>query len=389
MSERRKIGVVTGSRAEYGYLKPLLKRINDTPNLDLLLYVTGAHLLKEYGESIKEIKKEKFKNLKIINMKMKKDNTHYDIAVSISEGIKNFAKTFQEERPEILVVFGDRIEAFSAAVAASAMNLIIAHIGGGEVGLGDIDDNLRHAITKLAHLHFVSTALSKKRVLNLGEEEWRVFHVGTLTLDIIFGEKLLSKKELSKLYFFSSEPIMLVCFHPLTTETEEAMNQFRELMGAVEKVINEKNMQLVIIYPNPYPGSYQILEDIRRRRNKRVFVFDNIPHLHFLSLMACSKVFVGNSSSGIIEAPSLGLPYVCVGKRQKGRECADNVIFVEDFEKEKIKKAIKKALLDKKFLQKVKKRETPYGDGRTSERIVKVLSTIKIDKRLLQKRITY
>jgi len=387
---RRKIAVITGTRAEYSYLKPLISAIKDDSDLELMLYVTGMHLLKEYGYTIQEIIKDGFEIKRTIDMGVKSKNTDLDLAVSIGKGIIEFAKAFKEDKPDIVVVFGDRIEPFAATVAAVAMNIPVAHIGGGDVALGDIDDSLRHAITKLAHLHFTSTKLSKERVLKLGEEPWRVFHVGALCLDTILNTELIPKNTLFKKYNLPDKPFILVSYHPVTTEWKEAVEQIHTVLDAVITVAIKENMEVVVIYPNAYPGGYEMVEFLRdfATKYRNVHIFKNLPHIEYISLLSYSSVFVGNSSSGIIEAPSLGIPYVCVGIRQQGRERAKNVIDVK-CDKEEIIKAIEKALYDKEFLSIVKRCESPYGDGKASKRIIDVLKKIKIDKKLLQKKMTY
>jgi GDP/UDP-N,N'-diacetylbacillosamine 2-epimerase (hydrolysing) len=385
----RRIGVVTGARAEYGYLKALINEIIRHPQMELLLYVTGLHLVREFGDTLQEIMKDGFKITKIVDMEMKPKNTDYDMAISVGKGVMRFADAFIENRPEILTVFGDRIEALAAVVVAASMNIPIAHIGGGEVGLGDIDDNIRHAITKFAHLHFTSSQQSMERVLKLGEESWRVFHAGALSLDTILKSKLLLKKDLSSKYSLPYRPFILVCYHPLTTQWQQAEEQMKTVMAAVAEIAKEENIEIVIIYPSAYPGGHEIVDVIREYgAYENTHVFSSIPHLDYLSLMSQSSVLVGNSSSGIIEAPSLGIPYVCIGARQEGRERASNVIDVA-CEKEAIAWGIKKALSDEEFLGVVKKCESPYGDGSASKRIVDVLSKVKIDEKLLQKRTTY
>jgi UDP-N-acetylglucosamine 2-epimerase (non-hydrolysing)/GDP/UDP-N,N'-diacetylbacillosamine 2-epimerase (hydrolysing) len=386
----RKIAIVTGARAEYGYLKPLMKKVQEHTELELLLYVTGMHLLKEYGNTIQEIENDGFKIAKTIDMDVKVDNTNFDMTVSIGMGVMGFANAFKEDNPDIVVVFGDRIEPFTAAIAAISMNIPVAHIEGGDVGLGDIDDNLRHAITKLAHLHFTSSTLSKERVLKLGEEDWRVFKVGALSLDTILNEKLLSKNDLCRKYNLPDKPLILISYHPVTTEWQEAERQMKLVVRSAVAVANEEDMEIAIIYPNAYPGGFQIIKAIKNamQKSKNIHAFENLPHHDYISLMAITSVFVGNSSSGIVEAPSLGIPYVCIGTRQEGRERAKNVIDV-GYNRGEITAGIRRALSDKDFLDTVKKCESPYGDGKASGRIVKVLSSVKIDKKLLQKRITY
>lgn len=387
---KRKIGIITGSRAEYGYLKLLIKGVEESLELKLLLYVTGMHLLKECGDTIQEIKKDGFRIAETIDMSTKIGGTNYDLALSIGRGITEFANVFQQDNPEIIVVFGDRVEPFAAAIAAVSMNIPVAHISGGEVGLGDIDDNLRHAITKLAHLHFTSSNQSKKRILNLGEESWRVFKVGALCLDTILSKKLLTKKDLCVKYTISNKPLILISYHPVTTEWLDAKKQMETVMNSAIEIANKESMEIIVIYPNIYPGGLKIINAIKKfaRQNKNIQVFKNLPYLDYISLMANSSVLVGNTSSGIIEAPSLGIPYVCVGTRQQGRERANNVIET-GYSKNEIMTAIKKALFDKNFLSTVKKNKSPYGEGRASQKIIKVLTKVKINKELLQKKITY
>jgi GDP/UDP-N,N'-diacetylbacillosamine 2-epimerase (hydrolysing) len=384
----KKIAVVTGTRAEYSYLRPLIEKIEKDSELDLLLYVTGMHLLEEYGNTVEEIKKD-FEIKEIIDMKEKKNAELINMPLSISEGIKGFAQVFEKDKPEMVVVFGDRIEPFATAIAAISMNIPIAHIHGGDKASADLDNNLRYALTKLSHLHFPATEKSKKRILNLGEEPWRVFNVGSLTLDVILNQELISKEELIKKYSLQDKKILLILNHPTLTEYESSKAQMKSLLKSAMSVAEEKNMQIIIIYPNAYPGGFKIIEEIQKNLNKEnLFSFENLPSLDYLSLLKSSSVFVGNSSSGIIEAPSLGTPYVCIGKRQRGRERAKNVIEV-NYDGEEISNAIKKALEDKEFLEKVKKCESPYGSGKTSESIIKVLKEIKLDKRLIEKEITY
>jgi len=386
----RKIAVVTGTRAEYSYLRPLMRKINESSELKLLVYVTGMHLLKEYGNTIDEIIKDGFKIDKKIDMMMKFDNTLYDMAISIGQGICGFANVLKEDKPDILIVFGDRVEAFAAAIAAAAMGIPIGHINGGDVGQGEIDNDLRHAITKLSHLHFTASNKSTERVLKLGEEKWRVFHVGSLSLDTIFNIQLLSKMDLCKKYSLKDKNLILLLYHPNRIEWVEAADQMKLVVNAVATVAAENDLEIIILYPNAYPGGAQIIGVIREflKTEKNVKIFENLPHIDYLSLLKASSVFIGNSSSGIIEAPSLGVPYVCIGTRQLNRERANNVIDV-GYNKKEIIEGLRKALFDVTFINLVKKRESPYGDGKTSEKIVKILSEIQINKDLMQKKLTY
>ena len=387
---KRKIAVVTGSRAEYGYLRPLMKKIKDDEELEFILYITGMHLVKEYGNTLEEIKRDGFEITGTVNMEIKVDNSPYDFAASIGKGIIGFAEILKKNTLDIIIVFGDRTEPFAAAVAASTMNIPVVHINGGDIGLGDIDNNIRHAITKFSHLHFTASKKSMERILKLGEEEWRVYHVGALSLDTILNEKLLSKDDLCKKYNIFNIPYILLSYHPISSEWEEAESQIRLVMEAVNAIAKQENLGIIITYPSAYPGGYQIIQVIKEysNKNQNILLFENFPHIHYVSLMKNSALFVGNSSSGIIEAPSLGIPYVCVGERQYGRERAKNVIDVS-YKKEEIINSIKKALFDQEFLNEVKKCESPYGDGTASQKIVNLLRKIKIDNKLIKKKMTY
>jgi UDP-hydrolysing UDP-N-acetyl-D-glucosamine 2-epimerase len=386
----KKIAVVTGTRAEYGYLKPLIEKIKNNPNFSLMLYVTGMHLIKEYGNTIDEIKKDGFQIKSIVDMEMKENNSLSDLANSIGKGISEFSKIFEKDKPDLLVIFGDRVEPFAAAVSAIVMNIPIAHIHGGDKAFADLDNNLRYSLTKLSHIHFPPTEQSKNRILKLGEEEWRVYKVGSLSLDTILNKPLLKKEEMFKKYNIPNKKLMLIIYHPVTTEFKEASMQMRLILDLSNKIAEKEDMEIVIIYPNAYPGGFDIIQEIKRlmKENERIHVFENLPILEYISILANSSVFIGNSSSGIIEAPSLGIPYVCIGTRQQGRERGKNVIDV-DFSESNITSAIDKALHDQEFLKEVQKKENPFGDGKASERIINFLKEIKLNKKLIQKKITY
>jgi len=385
-----KIGIVTGTRAEYGYFRPLLSAIEQDPRLDLRLYVTGMHLIEEYGNTIQEIERDGYSIADVVDMGSKAMTSDYEQAKSVGKGVVEFANSFNKERPDIVIVLGDRTEAFAAATAATIMNIPVGHIAGGEVGFGDIDHVLRHAITKLAHLHFVQSKKSKERVLKLGEEPWRVVNTGSLTLDTITQSKLSSKEEISQKYDFPQDPYILVAYHPTTTEWKQSRSQIEVVLESVARVSEKHSMGIVIIYPNDYPGGTEILGKIKEFTGTKSWlkVFANLPHLDYISLMKESAVFVGNSSSGIIEAPSLGVAYVCVGTRQKERERARNVIDV-GYDSKEIIAAIENAIEDDKFLKIVKTCKTPYGDGTASQRIIETLVKLDYDLKLLQKKMTY
>lgn len=384
MKRMKKIAVITGTRAEYGILKPVLSEIDKHPDLDLSLVVIGMHLLKEFGYTIKEIEKDGFK----IEAKIEglyDEDSRIDMAKSIGKGIIKLSEALDKVKPDILLLLGDRGEMLAGAIAATYMNILIAHIHGGEVS-GNVDEPVRHAITKLAHIHFSATKESVNRIIKMGEDPSNVFVVGAPGLDTILNENLIGPAELSKKYNLDlSKPILLVVQHPVTTEVEDAPDQIRETLEA----LSELKYQTILIYPNADAGGRKMIEMIKKyEKYPFIKTFKSIPHKEYLSLMKIASVMVGNSSSGIIEAPSFGLPVINIGSRQEGRERAENVIDV-DYDKEQIKTAIKKALYDKTFKEKVKNCKNPYGDGKAGARIADILSKIKIDKKLLQKRLTY
>ena len=267
------------------------------------------------------------------------------------------------------------------------MNIPIAHVEGGDRVTGNVDDYVRHAVTKLAHVHFASTENNKKRIIRMGEEPWRVHNAGNLGLDkyrIIRDMPIGRLKEILN-FDIAKRPLLVVIHNPLSTESEKAGWQTKVIMKAIDRL----KLQTIVIHPNSDAGCLEIMKEINAYAPRKfIKIFKNLPKEIFVNLMRHCDCLVGNSSCGILEAPLLKVPAVNIGMRQEGREHAGNVIFTDYGEKE-IERAIKKALYDKKFRKSLKKCKNPYGDSRAAERIVRVLSGIKLDKKLLQKRITY
>jgi UDP-N-acetylglucosamine 2-epimerase (non-hydrolysing)/GDP/UDP-N,N'-diacetylbacillosamine 2-epimerase (hydrolysing) len=380
----RKVAVVTGTRAEYGILKPVLRAIKSHPRLNLILIVTGMHLSKEFGYTIKEIIKDGFKIDAKVEM-LHKEDTRAAMAKSIGKCVIKMTEVLEKTKPDLLVLLGDRAEMLAGAVAASYMGIPIAHLHGGEVS-GSIDDSIRHAITKLAHIHFPATQRSAERIIKMGEDPSRVFVVGAPALDTILNEKLPEPAELSRKYGVDlSKPILLVLQHSVVTECEDAADQIKETLEAIV----ELKHQTILIYPNADAGGRRMVKVIKKYE-KYPFIksFKSLPYKDYLGLMSVASVMIGNSSSGIIEAPSFHLPVVNIGSRQNGRERSTNVIDV-GYDRKKIIKAVEKALYDEEFRKNVRKCKNPYGDGKAGERIAKILAEIKITPELLQKKITY
>lgn len=376
--------MVTGTRAEYGTLKSVLKAINENSRLDLALIVTGMHLSKEFGYTIKEIRKDGFKIDVKVEM-LHAEDTGAAMAKSIGKCIKKMTEALKRIKPDFLVLLGDRAEMLAGAVAASYMGIPIAHLHGGEVS-GSVDDSVRHAITKLAHIHFPATQGSAIRIIKMGEDPSRIFIVGAPALDTILNKKLLTPAELSKKYGLDlSKPILLVLQHPVVTEANAAADQIRKTLDVIVKLEH----QSILIYPNADAGGRRMIKAIKRYK-KYPFIksFKSLPYIDYLSLMGVASVMVGNSSSGIVEAPSFHLPVVNIGSRQEGRERSTNVFDV-GYKRKEIAKAIRKALYDKNFRERVRRCKNPYGNGKTGPRIARILAKTKIDSKLLQKKLTY
>ena len=380
---KRKILYITGTRADYGLMKSVLREIENHPKLELEVIATGMHLMPEFGMTINEIKKDGFK-IHEIAATYEQDNKQ-SMANFVGKFIQLLTDKVKKIKPDIIMVLGDRGEMLAGVIVGTYLTIPVAHIHGGDIS-STVDEIVRHAITKLAHIHFPATEKSAERIIKMGEDPSNVFVVGAPGLDIILNENLIEPTKLSEKYNLDlSEPILLVIQHPVTTEVEDAPTQIRETLEA----ISELRYQTILIYPNADAGGRNMIEVIKEyEKHPFIKIFKNIPYKEYLSLMNIASVMVGNSSSGIIEAPSFGLPVVNIGTRQEGRQRAENVIDV-DYDKEEIKAAIKKALYDEDFKEKVKNCKNPYGDGKAGVRIADILSKIKIDKKLLQKKITY
>ena len=381
-----KICIVTGSRSDYAYLKPIIEKIERSTKLEMFLVVTGIHLLEEHGNTFETIIKDGFHITKIIQMYDPKEKSKLRFGKSVGKAIINFTDCFNEIKPDIVLVLGDRYEPLAAVIAASTLSIGIAHIHGGDnVSKGQIDEQIRHAITKFAHIHFPATLKSSKRIILMGEEPWRVKMFGSPTMDEICEPEKLSKEELFKeLQLNPTERTVLCVQHPYIVKSNKAGEQ----MAMTLQILKDLNIQSIIIYPNNDPGSELIIDEIRLNKNIPNFrIYPDLDRNIFLSLLNHVNLMIGNSSSGLIETPFFKLPVVNIGDRNKGRESAENVINVPH-NYDDIEKAINKALSDefKIFCQKL---ENPYGEGKTSEQIVEFFENLKIDKDFLIKKLTY
>ncbi len=382
----KKVCVVTGTRAEYGLLKFVINNIQQSQKLKLLLLVTGMHLLKKFGYTLDNIKKDGFSITKTIPMYDENDNQKESLGIALGRAIKNFSKAFVDIKPDILLVLGDRYEPLAAVLAASTFFIPIAHIHGGDnVFQGQVDEQIRHAVTKFANIHFPVTPKSSQRIKLLGEEDWKIHMVGSPGIDMVYQENLLKREELFLKYKLDKKKKIVLCTqHPYVFEAEKAGKQMKITL----QVLKDLNLQTIIIYPNNDPGSELIIEEIESNRNVKNFkIFNNLERKIYLSFLKNVDILVGNTSSGLIESPIFKVPVVNIGDRNKGRESGDNVLNVPH-EYLKIKNAIHYALTDdfKKVCQKVK---NPYGEGNASKLIVNVLENLEINKKLLVKKLTY
>lgn len=377
---RRKIAVTTGTRAEYGILRPLLKKILESKKLDLLLIVTGTHLSKKHGMTINEIIKDGFKISAKFDMTPKGDNPYY-MSKALGNGIIEFSKVFQKLKPDINLVLGDRDEPFASAIAACHMNIPNAHIHGGETSQS-IDEYIRHAITKLSNIHFAVTKKSKERIIKMGEVPKYVFLTGSPSIDEVISQKITNKKELEKKYHIKFENLVLLVQHPITTQHTQSQ---KEIMNSLNAIIKFKK-NIIAISPNSDAGGMKILETLKEYSKKYEFLkfFQSLPRNDYLGILQNCEVLVGNSSSGFIEGSYFNTPVVNVGIRQKGREKGENV-FDASSDESSITNSIKTALKSKIR----NKKSYIYGKGNVSTKIVKILETIAINKKLIQKQITY
>jgi len=379
----RKILCITGTRADYPRVKSVLYEINKRKNLDLQLIVTGSHLLEEYGYSIQEIIDDGFKIDKKIPMFSGDYNSPVGMARAAAKCTDGIAIALEELKPDLVLITVDRIETLAATVAVSLMNFPIAHIQGGEV-TGTIDESIRHAVTKMSHIHFPATEDAADRIIRMGENPKMVFQVGCPYIDIIKSIEKKSKEKLAKQYSFSAyKPLIIFTQHPVTTEFGSSANQISITLKALKSF---SECQVVAFSSNTDAGGKEIIDTVKKEKN-----FTHITNMvssDFLNLMNCANVMVGNSSAAIREAPSFHLPAVNIGSRQQGRLRAENVIDVEHDE-EQIIKAIKKGLFDGDFIKKVNETTNPYGDGKSAKRIVEILENIPLNQQLVQKRIAY
>jgi GDP/UDP-N,N'-diacetylbacillosamine 2-epimerase (hydrolysing) len=376
---KRKICVVTGTRADYGLLYWLMKEINLDSELKLQIIATGMHLSPEFGLTYKEIEKD-FKIDKKIEMLLSSD-TAIGISKSMGLGQISFAEAYEDLKPDIIVLLGDRYEIFSAASAALIANIPVAHLHGGETTEGAFDEAIRHCITKMSHLHFTAAEEYKNRVIQLGEYPSRVFNVGGMGIENIKRLKLLSRDEFEEsINFKLNKKNILVTFHPVTLENSSAKEQFQELLDAIDEL---EDTNIIFTKANSDTNGRiinQMCDEYVLKNSNKSICFTSLGQLRYLSALQYVDVVVGNSSSGLIEAPSFKIGTINIGDRQKGRLKAKNVIDSE-VNKTSILKSFSK-LYSKDFQDLLKESENPYGKGCASRRIIEIIKNQDLENLL-------
>lgn len=370
MTSTKTVSVVTSSRADYGLLKRLLLRLKSSNSMKLNLIVTGTHLLDEFGNTVSEIEEDGFDDFHTIKVDMG-DDSKAGMAVATGRAMEAFARYFKDNRPDILVVLGDRFEIYAASSAAFLMGTPIAHISGGDITEGAIDDTVRHCITKMSSIHFPGCEQSRNRIIRMGENPSTVYNVGEPGVENCLNTLLMTSQELSESIGFDLTvgEYAIVTYHPVTRENDTAKEEVYELIKAMDSV----NMKYIITLANADSGGREInaIWETEKSSHDNWLVISSLGMTRYLSAMKYSKAVIGNSSSGIVEAPSMNVPTVNIGTRQEGRMMAKSVISCECKEKD-IKAAIEKSL-DDEFVKSLKDYESPFGNGSTSEQIYEKL----------------
>jgi UDP-hydrolysing UDP-N-acetyl-D-glucosamine 2-epimerase len=378
---KRRIAVVTTSRADYGHLYWPLKDLSARRDVELQLVVMGPHLSPEFGNTVGEIERDRFEIAARVECLLSSDSD-VGMAKTIGVAVLGLADVLGRLRPDILLLIADRYEMLAPAAVALALRIPIAHIEGGEISEGAIDDAVRNALTKMSHVHFTSTLAARDRVIALGEEAWRVHRAGAPSIDHLRRGRLLSRETVEgRLGLSLTPPPILVGYHPVTIARDTLLEA-----DAVFEALSSVTDAIVFSYPNADAGSRALIERaegfVAARGTGRVFV--NLTHSTYWSLLRHVGIFVGNSSSGIMETPSFALPSVNIGLRQRGRERAKNVIDVEP-DAAAILEAIHTARSEE-FRRSLEGMVNPYGDGAASQKIVEVLTSVPLGDELLVKR---
>lgn len=380
----KRIGIMTGTRAEYGLLKSLMQEINKDNDLELYLIVSGMHLSPEFGMTYKEIEEDGFEINAKVEMLLSSDSPA-GISKSIGLGVIGFADEFQRADLDMLILLGDRYEALSAAICALVMRIPIAHLHGGELTEGAIDEGIRHSITKMSYLHFTSTEQYRNRVIQLGENPERVFYVGALGVENIKKINLMTKEELERsIHFEIDENTVIVTYHPVTLENNTVEEQFLNLLEVLDR--NPK-IRMIFTKANADTNGRivnELIDKYAAQNSERACAFMSLGQKRYLSALKYCRIVIGNSSSGIIEAPSFGKPIINIGDRQKGRICADSVINC-GYTQQEIQRAMETALTEE-FENKARNCRNPYEKENTAANIISVIKDYLLNDKIKLKK---
>ena len=380
----KRIGIMTGTRAEYGLLKPLMQEINKDNDLELYLIVSGMHLSPEFGMTYQEIEEDGFQMNAKVEMLLSSDSPA-GISKSIGLGVIGFADEFQRADLDMLILLGDRYEALSAAICAMVMRIPIAHLHGGELTEGAIDEGIRHSITKMSYLHFTSTEQYRNRVIQLGENPERVFYVGALGVENIKKINLMTKEELERsIHFEIDENTVIVTYHPVTLENNTVEEQFLNLLKVLDR--NPK-IRMIFTKANADTNGRivnELIDKYAAQNSERACAFMSLGQKRYLSALKYCRIVIGNSSSGIIEAPSFGKPIINIGDRQKGRICADSVINC-GYTQQEIQQAMETALTEE-FENKARNCRNPYEKENTAANIISVIKDYLLNDKIKLKK---
>ncbi len=385
---KRKIALVSDSRCSHSLYLPLLDAIRESPDFEYQYIITGMHLSEKFGKTIEEIKTQGYTITHTFPLSV--ESTRESQVRNIADSIQHLTTIFMRDKPDFILAQGDRGITLAAAMVGNHLRIPVVHMYGGEIS-GTVDEPVRHAITRFAHIHAPESFQSAERLCQMGEEEFRIQVTGSTGVEYIKKLKIKGEEKVLQKYNLSlNEPFIVVLQHPVSGEEEQAGAQMRETLQAVAAL----HFKTIIIYPNSDPGHEEmikVIEEYGREKPALFLIYKNLPYFDYLNVLKASACLVGNSSGGIVETPSLGTPTINIGTRQFGRERAQNGIDA-NYNEEEIKKALQQALYNQEFKQQAALCRTPYdphGDGNTSGRILKMIRDIKVDQKLLSKGLTY
>jgi GDP/UDP-N,N'-diacetylbacillosamine 2-epimerase (hydrolysing) len=378
--KRKKVLGITGIRSEYDILYPIINALRQDERFELKLVLSGAHLSEWHGNMIDQINKSGFKIADNIDSLLTTNRNTQRIK-GIGLLTMGLSQTVEREQPDVMLVVGDREESIATALVGNYMNVLVAHYGGGDTVYGNADDPIRFAVSKLAHIHFTGAEVYAQNLKNIGEEDFRVFNVGNPAYDNILNTPEIDLNKVSEFLEFdiTNGQYIVLLKHPLSSEKESSYEQMEITLQGIEQFCKETSFKVVGIYPNTDPGSYDILNSIKKVENKSyIKFFKNLPTDYFVNVMRNSKALVGNSSMGLLEAPFYKLPVINVGNRQKGRLNAGNVEFVT-YDPHQISDSLKKACFDLEYREMINTNKNPFGDGFSTEKIIKILNEIDLN----------